>query len=149
VSPPSGSAGSAVEAIRRADWVLLAPGSLYTSTLATAALPQIALAIAQSPARVLWLCNLDPGCGETAGMTAEDHLSALRRHGIRVDSVLYDPAAKLRVDPATLARNGLPGFAHPLQSGRLPVHDTSLLGAALDLLVSAQPSAARALAGTG
>ena len=140
---------AAVEAIRHADWVLLAPGSLYTSTLATAALPQIALAIAQSPARVLWLCNLDPGRGETAGMAAEDHLSALRRHGIRVDSVLYDPAAKLQVDPATLARNGLPGFAHPLQAGRLPVHDACLLGAALELLFSAQPSAARALASAG
>jgi uncharacterized cofD-like protein len=140
---------AAVEAIMHADWVLLAPGSLYTSTLATAALPQIALAIAQSPARVVWLCNLDPGCGETTGMTAEDHLSALHRHGIRVDTVLYDPAAKLQIEPATLARNALPGFAHPLQAGRLPIHDASLLGAALESLFTAQPSAARAVAGLG
>jgi uncharacterized cofD-like protein len=138
---------AAVEAIMHADWVLLSPGSLYTSTLATAALPQIALAIAQSPARVLWLCNLDPGCGETAEMSAEDHLAALRRHGIRVDSVLYDPVAKLHFSAAKLARHQLPGFAHPLQAGQLPVHDPGLLGAALESLFSAQPSEASAVAG--
>ena len=140
---------AAVQAIQSADWVLLAPGSLYTSTLATSALPQIVSALARTPARVLWLCNLDPGRGETTGMTAEDHLSALRTHGVRVDGVLYDPKAKLRLDAATLARHGLPGFAHPLQAGRLPVHDAGLLGAALDSLFSAQLSAAGAVAGHG
>ena len=140
---------AAVQAILAADWVVLAPGSLYTSTLATSALPQIVPAVARTPARVLWLCNLDPGRGETAGMTAEDHLSALRRHGVRVDTVLYDPAAKLHFSAATLARNRLPGFAHSLQAGRLPVHDPSLLGAALDSLFSAQQSAFGAVAGHG
>lgn len=140
---------AAVQAILAADWVVLAPGSLYTSTLATSALPQIVPAVARTPARVLWLCNLDPGRGETAGMTAEDHLSALRRHGVRVDTVLYDPAAKLHFSAATLARNRLPGFAHSLQAGRLPVHDASLLGAALDSLFSAQQSAFGAVAGRG
>jgi uncharacterized cofD-like protein len=140
---------AAVEAIMAADWVLLAPGSLYTSTLATGALPQIAAALAGTPARVLWLCNLEPGEGETTGMAAEDHLSALRRHGIRVDSVLYDPQAKLHFSAATLARSRLPGFARSLQAGRLPVHDAGLLGAALDSLFSAQPTAAGAVAGRG
>ena len=140
---------AAVHAIQGADWVLLAPGSLYTSTLATSALPQIVSAIARTPARVLWLCNLDPGRDETAGMTAEDHLSALRTHGIRVDGVLYDPGAKLHFEALTLARNDLAGFACPLQAGRLPVHDARLLGAALESLFSAQPSAVRAVAGRG
>src|ERR1700733_3656811 len=44
---------AAVQAIQDADWVLLAPGSLYTSTLATSALPQIVSALARTPARVL------------------------------------------------------------------------------------------------
>jgi uncharacterized cofD-like protein len=140
---------AAVQAIQGADWVLLAPGSLYTSTLATSALPQIVSAIARTPARVLWLCNLDPGDGETAGMTAEDHLSTLRGHGVRVDCVLYDPGARLHFVAPTLARNHLAGFPRPLQAGRLPVHDPRLLGGALEALFSAQPSAVGAVARIG
>ena len=123
---------AAVQAIQGADWVLLAPGSLYTSTLATSALPQIVSALARTPARVVWLCNLEPGRGETAGMTAEDHLSALRNHGVRVDEVLYDADAKLHFDAPGLARSRIVGFSWPLQAGRRAVHDPRLLGAALD-----------------
>jgi uncharacterized cofD-like protein len=140
---------AAVQAIQGADWVLLAPGSLYTSTLATSALPQIVSALARTPARVLWLCNLDPGRGETVGMTAEDHLTALRAHGVRVDGVLYDPDAKLHFDAPALARNRLVGFAHSLQAGRFPVHDPSLLGAVLESLFSVEPSAVEAIARSG
>ncbi len=140
---------AAVQAIQDADWVLLAPGSLYTSTLATSALPQIVSALARTPARILWLCNLDPGQGETASMTAEDNLTALRAHGVRVDGVLYDPDAKLHFVVPALARNRLPGFAHTLQAGRRPVHDARLLGAALELLFSAELSAGGELAGSG
>jgi len=131
---------AAVQAILAADWVLLAPGSLYTSTLATTALPQIVLAIARTPGRVLWLCNLEPEQTETANMTASDHLSALRNHGVRVDDVLYDPRAKLRFTPATLGRNRIAGFAWPLQAARRAVHDPRLLGAALESLFGAQRS---------
>jgi uncharacterized cofD-like protein len=140
---------AAVQAIQGADWVLLAPGSLYTSTLATSALPQIVSALARTPARVLWLCNLDPGRGETVGMTAEDHLTALRAHGVRVDGILYDPDAKLHFDAPALARNRLVGFAHSLQAGRFPVHDPSLLGAVLESLFSVEPSAVEAIARSG
>lgn len=131
---------AAVEAIQAADWVLLAPGSLYTSTLATSALPQIVPALSRTPGRVLWLCNLEPGKVETANMTAEDHLSALRKHAVRVDDVLYDPQAQLHFDPPALARNRITGFAWPLQAAGRAAHDPHLLGAALESLFEAQPS---------
>jgi uncharacterized cofD-like protein len=137
---------AAVQAIQGADWVLLAPGSLYTSTLATSALPQIVSALARTPAQVLWLCNLDPGRAETAGMTAEDHLTALRAHGVRVDGVLYDPDAKLHFAAPTLARNRLIGYAHTLQAGRRPVHDAGLLGGVLGSLFRAEENAVEAVA---
>jgi uncharacterized cofD-like protein len=140
---------AAVDAITAADWVLLAPGSLYTSTLATCGLPQIASALASTAARVMWLCNLDPGQGETARMTSEDHLSALRRHGVRVDCVLYDPDAKLHFTPATLARSRLAGFARRVQAGCQPVHDSKLLGSALESLFSMRPNAVSAAAARG
>ncbi len=81
-------------------------------------------------------------------MDAEGHLSALRRHGVRVDGVLYDPDANLRFSAATLARHGLPGFAHPLPAGRRPVHDAGLLGAALESLLGAQGAACAQRFGT-
>lgn len=140
---------AAVEAIQAADWVLLAPGSLYTSTLATGALPQIVSAVARTSARVLWLCNLEAGEGETAGMVAEDHLSVLRNHGVRVDEVLYDPNSELHFDPAALGRNRITGFAWPLQAGRRAVHDPRLLGTALESLFDAQRSTLGTLAGRG
>ena len=129
---------AALHAILTADWVLLAPGSLYTSTLATSGLPAVASAIADTPARVLWLCNLEPGVSETADLTAEDHLAALRRHGVRVDYVLYDPGSELHFSPVTLARNRVAGFARPLRAGRRAVHDVRLLGVALESLLGAQ-----------
>lgn len=138
---------AAVRAILGADWVVVAPGSLYTSTLATCALPQIVPAIARTPARVLWLCNLEPEQGETRGMTAEDHLSALRKHGVRVDDVLYDPGAELHFTPNTLARNQITGFAWPLQSGHYPAHDSLLLGEALESLFGTESSALRTAGG--
>jgi uncharacterized cofD-like protein len=140
---------AAVQAILGADWVLIAPGSLYTSTLATCALPQIVPALARTPGRVLWLCNLEPQHGETAGMTAEDHLSALRKHGVRVDDVLYDPEAKLHFSPTTLARNRIAGFAWPLQEGSRPIHDPQLLAAALEPVFGAQQSAVGTAVGRG
>jgi uncharacterized cofD-like protein len=138
---------AAVQAIIAADWVLLAPGSLYTSTLATCALPQIVLALARTPGRVLWLCNLEPERVETAGMTAEDHLSALRHHGVRVEDVLYDSEAKLHFTPAALGRNGIAGYAWPLQADSRPVHDPRLLRAALESLFEAQRGALPAAVG--
>jgi uncharacterized cofD-like protein len=131
----------AVRAILSADWVLIAPGSLYTSTLATCALPQIRLAIARAPGRVLWVSSLEPERAETASMTAEDQLAALRTHGVRVDDVLYDPGAKLRFSPTTLARSGVAAFAWPLQADGGATHDSSLLCTALESVLGAQPSA--------
>ena len=140
---------AAVQAILAADWVLLAPGSLYTSTLATCALPQIVPAVARTPARVLWLCNLEPEQAETLEMTAEDHLTALRKHGVRVDDVLYDAEARLRFSPETLARNHVTGFAWPLKDERPSIHDPRLLGDALQSVFEAQPSTVDAALGRG
>lgn len=123
-----------LEAIGRADWVLLAPGSLFTSVLAASAVPDVASALARTAARVVWICNLEPDAVETAGMSASDHLTVLRRHGVRVDSVLYDPAATLRFNADQLAGQRLQLLARPLRNGHPSVHDPALLRAALDEL---------------
>jgi uncharacterized cofD-like protein len=130
------SPAAAIAAIGAADFVLIAPGSLYTSTLATAALPQLAAALTVTPATVVWLCNLDPGHGEAARMTGAEHLSALRRHGVRVDAVIYDPDAEVHLTPANLAGEDLFVLTCPLRSRQPGVHDAELLRAALEELAA-------------
>jgi uncharacterized cofD-like protein len=127
---------SVLDAIGEADLVLLGPGSLFTSVLAVGALPDISSALATSAVRVVWICNLKQQIPETAGMSAADHLSALRRHGVRVDAVLFDPAAELHFTSSELDAAQVPGFPYPLVSSVPGRHDPTLLSAALDDLFS-------------
>jgi len=87
-SPPR-VAAEVLERIAAADLVVLGPGSLYTSVLA-AAVPLVD-AITESR-HLLYVCNLAPQDGETAGYSVDDHVAALHRHGLRPDAVLSDPA---------------------------------------------------------
>ncbi|HEU67712.1 MAG TPA: YvcK family protein, partial [Candidatus Acetothermia bacterium] len=70
----------AVEAISRADLILLGPGSLYTSIISNLLVAGIADAIVQSPAEKIIIMNLMTEPGETGGFTASDHLKALSEH---------------------------------------------------------------------
>jgi len=70
----------AVEAIRRADLVVLGPGSLYTSILPNLLIPEIAGAISKSRAPKVYIANLMTQPGETAGYALADHLRAIQQH---------------------------------------------------------------------
>jgi uncharacterized cofD-like protein len=79
IVPPNPPAfAPAVEAIERADLVLLGPGSLYTSILPNLLIASIRRAVAESPAPVVLLLNLMTQPGETDEMDGMDHLEALR-----------------------------------------------------------------------
>lgn len=119
------------DAIADADWVLLAPGSLFTSVLAVCALPDVVSALAATRAHVAWICNLVEQPGETGGMSPLDHLRALRWHGVRADAVIYDPDAELHFNPTQLARARVDAIPRPLRAARTDVHDPQLLRAAL------------------
>jgi uncharacterized cofD-like protein len=126
-----------VEAIERAELCLLAPGSLFTSVIATAALPPVASALARTAAPVVWICNLEPDAVETAGMTGADHLAALRRHGVRVDAALFDPRAELHLDARQLEDDRVQPLPRPLRGARRGVHDQRLLREAIGELLGA------------
>ena len=128
-----------IEAIEQADWVLLAPGSLFTSVLAASAVPDVAAALRAATARVVWISNLEPDGRETAGMDAGDHLDALRRHDIRPDAVLYDPEAELQFEAGRLAGEGLEAWPFPLCGEKAGIHDPELLRAALSELLRDRP----------
>jgi uncharacterized cofD-like protein len=81
---------AAVEAIERADLVVIGPGSLFTSVLAACVIPGITQALAGTAARKVYVANLHPQLPETADFTLGDHVEALTRHGVAPDVVLVD-----------------------------------------------------------
>ncbi|MCP2266802.1 uridine diphosphate-N-acetylglucosamine-binding protein YvcK [Promicromonospora thailandica] len=85
----------AVQAVLDADWVVLGPGSWYSSVLVHLLVPELAEALHATKARRCVTLNLSAENGETAGLTAVDHLEALHKHapGLRIDAVLADPSA--------------------------------------------------------
>jgi uncharacterized cofD-like protein len=86
--------GPAVEAIRQADLVVLGPGSLYTSVIASLLIPDIDAAIQESRGKVVLPLNLMTQPGETDGMSALDHLDAVERYlgsGV-IDTVVLNTA---------------------------------------------------------
>lgn len=99
----------AVEAVRSADWVVLGPGSWFTSVMPHLLLPDLAAAILATPAHRCLTMNLAAPSGEAAGMSAVDHLASLRSHcpGLRFDVVLADPRAVEDVDALTEAATAL------------------------------------------
>jgi uncharacterized cofD-like protein len=125
--------GAALEAIDQADFVLLAPGSLFTSVLAATALPDVAAALTRTAARVVWICNLEADMIETAGMAGIDHLDGLEDHGVRVDVALYDPRASLKFEAQELAGRAIEPRPRSLQ-GHRGIHDPALLRAELRAL---------------
>jgi uncharacterized cofD-like protein len=92
----------AVAAVRAADWVVLGPGSWFTSVIPHLLVPELAQAIVETPARRLVALNLVAQPGETHGFSPENHLEVLAAHApaLTMDVVLADPAAV--GDPETL-----------------------------------------------
>jgi len=85
----------AVQAIGAADWVVLGPGSWFTSVLPHLLVPELATALVETRARRLVALNLAPQPGETEGFSPHAHLEVLADHAadLAIDVVLADRAA--------------------------------------------------------
>jgi len=85
----------AVAAIEAASWVVLGPGSWFTSVIPHLLVPELCAALHTSPARRLVTLNLAPQAGETDGFSPQAHLDVLAAHApeLRIDVVLADRSA--------------------------------------------------------
>lgn len=85
----------AVTAIREAEWVVLGPGSWFTSVLPHLLVPELAEAICSTSASKVVALNLAPQLGETTGFSPQRYLEVLADHApdLRLDVVLADPGA--------------------------------------------------------
>lgn len=85
----------AIEAIRKADVILLGPGSLYTSIIPNLLVDGIADAVAANKSALrIYVANIMTQEGETESYTVADHLTALFYHSRRglVDVCLANSA---------------------------------------------------------
>ncbi|MHA3224576.1 gluconeogenesis factor YvcK family protein [Globicatella sulfidifaciens] len=83
-----------VEAIMEADMIVLGPGSLYTSILPNLMIDEIGEAIRNTPAEVVYICNIMTQLGETESFTDANHVEVLNQHlgGHYIDTVLVNIA---------------------------------------------------------
>lgn len=79
-----------LDAIRAADVIVIGPGSLYTSLIPNFLVDGISRALHDSTATRVYVCNVANMRGETGGLDAADHVTALFDHGLAgaIDIVL-------------------------------------------------------------
>ncbi len=104
---------SVLEAIREADFIVLGPGSLYTSVIPNLLVPDIVAAIAQrQDIPRIYVCNIMSQPGETTGYRVSDHIKAI------------DAVAGQRIFDAVLVQKKSPSRAalsHYSQSDSQPI----------------------------
>ncbi|ANZ19372.1 uridine diphosphate-N-acetylglucosamine-binding protein YvcK [Streptomyces noursei] len=136
----------AVAAVRDADWVVLGPGSWFSSVIPHLLVPELREALEETQARKVLSLNLAPQPGETEGFSPQRHLEVLARHAPKLafDVVLADEAAVPDVDSLTVAAKQLVGSEVELAAvaargddarsagGAPDRHDPELLAAAYD-----------------
>lgn len=95
----------AVAALREADAVVLGPGSLFTSVIATLLVPDLHAALRSSRARIVYLGNITTQPGETSGLDADAHVAALLQHlpGLHLDAVVLHDGPALAGDGEIIA----------------------------------------------
>jgi uncharacterized cofD-like protein len=88
--PPA--CADAIAAVDEADWVVVGPGSWFTSVIPNLLVPELSRALQKTMARKLVTLNLGEQEGETDGFSPETHLEVLAAHApeLRIDVVLAD-----------------------------------------------------------
>jgi len=132
----------AVLAVRSADWVVLGPGSWYTSVIPHLLVPDLCRAVVETRGKVVVVLNLAPQDGETPGFAPADHLAALAEHApdLRVHTVLADAHSVPdleALDDAVKAAGARLVVADIAAADGSPRHDPVKLAAAYDDVIAA------------
>jgi uncharacterized cofD-like protein len=119
-------------AIRRADLILVGPGSLYTSLIPNFLVAEVVEVIAHSRATRVYIANLMTQPGETQGYSVADHVRAIDAHAERklFDAVVVSRAP---VSPRIIRRYKAQG-AEPVRPSLNELRDMGLTAITGDLL---------------
>ncbi|AKT42350.1 gluconeogenesis factor YvcK family protein [Chondromyces crocatus] len=154
LDPEAAAYPPALAAIADADLIVLGPGDLFTSLVPNLLVQGVREAIAQSRAKVLYVCNLMTKPNETPGYTVGDFVGTMAMYlgEARLDAVLYNAVwASARLDHYASERSrpvplgepdalpeGLLATGDLLAEGRLIRHDPRKLAAAIEELARAR-----------
>lgn len=119
--PPVAAHPAVLEAIARADLVVLCPGSLLTGTIAVLLHPGLQEALAATLVPCVYICNLMTQPGQTDGYTTQHHLDVLQRYlGRAVEALVLNDAPL----PPTLVALYAQHDAYPVVHARIDGHVT-------------------------
>lgn len=92
LEPTATANPAALEAIRTADLVVIAPGDLYTSLGPLLVIDGFGDALKQTAAKVVYVCNLVTKKGQTEGFSVVDHAAEIERFAGKdcLDYVLHN-----------------------------------------------------------
>ncbi len=101
VEPKAKANPEAIREIKKADFIIIGPGDLYTSIIANLVIGEISKSICESKAKKIYISNIMTKFGETNNFTLENHLSELEKYLKKncIDLIVYNnskiPAALL------------------------------------------------------
>ncbi|WP_205304929.1 uridine diphosphate-N-acetylglucosamine-binding protein YvcK [Nocardioides sp. 616] len=132
----------AVVAVQEADWVVLGPGSWFTSVIPHLLVPELREALVSRGGRLVVVLNLE-AAGETGGFTPSDHLSALAATapGLKVHAVVADPTSvsdRPALDRAVAELGGSLVVADVARGDGSSAHDPDKLGEVLHSVMGSQ-----------
>ncbi len=102
LSPRVRASREAVRALREADYIIVGPGDLYTSTLANIIVDGVVGAIQASRGKIIFINNLMTKKGQTHGMKASNLVEEVTRYMRRTPDVVV--LNKKAFAPATLKK---------------------------------------------
>ena len=76
-----------LKAIEEADYIIMGPGSLYTSIIPNLVISNVSEKIRESNAKKIYVCNVMTQHGETDNYTVSDHIVAINKH---VEENIFD-----------------------------------------------------------
>ena len=126
----------AVRSILEADQIVLGPGSLFTSLIATLLVPGIKSALNETSARRIYVCNARMQKGETQGFDASSHVESLFAHAgpFSLDAVVVQSPG-VDADGVAVDRKALEALGVTLVEADVvdetATHDPSRLGPVL------------------
>ncbi len=90
-----------IEAIEKAEYIIIGPGSLYTSIIPNLLVPEIREAIASAKVPRIYVCNIMTQPGETEGYSVADHIEAIDR--LSKQKKLFDAVLVHRKSPSPIS----------------------------------------------
>ncbi len=96
---PAGTANpKAIEAIKSSDFIIVGPGDLYTSIIPVLLVKDIARAISDSEAKIIYIMNLMTKSGQTTNYSASQHLIDLEKYLVKEPDFILLNNAKVSFD---------------------------------------------------